>query len=53
MLGRPSASSVELVAVGMGASRTEEGRELATAEMTAGEAEVGVGALLEEPLSSG
>ena len=52
--GRPSSLSVEEVEVGIGASRTEEGRELATAEM-AGAAEVvlGLGALLEEPLSSG
>ena len=50
LLGRPSSLSVDEVAVGMGASRTEEGRELATAEMAGAAAEVVVGALPEEPL---
>ena len=50
MLGLPSDLSLELEAVGIGASRTDEGRELATAEMSAAGALVGVGVLLEEPL---
>lgn len=45
--GLPSALSLELVSVGMGASRTEEGRELATAEMSEAGAVV-VGVLPEE-----
>ena len=51
MEGRPSSLSVEEVAVGIGASRTEEGSELATAEMAGAAAEVVVGALPEELLS--
>jgi hypothetical protein len=50
LLGLPSSLSEELVAVGMGALRTDEGSELATAEMTATGAEVVVGVLLDEPL---
>jgi hypothetical protein len=50
LLGLPSALSLELVEVGMGASRTDEGRELATADMLAAGAVVVVGVLLEEPL---
>ena len=50
LLGLPSDLSLELEAVGIGASRTDEGRELATAEMSAAGALVGVGVLLEEPL---
>lgn len=48
LLGLPSDESLELVAVGMGASRTELGSELATAEMTAEGAAVVVGALSDE-----
>ena len=50
LLGLPSALSLELVVVGMGASRTSEGSELATAEMPAAGSVVGVGLLLEESL---
>lgn len=50
LLGLPSALSLELVAVGMGASRTDEGSELATAEMSAAGAVVVVGVVLEELL---
>jgi hypothetical protein len=46
----PSSLSVELVSVGMGALRTDEGSELATAEMTATGAEVVVGVLSDELL---
>jgi hypothetical protein len=42
--------SEELVSVGIGASKTDEGRELATAETSAGADEVAVGVLSEEPL---
>ena len=48
LLGLPSELSLELVSVGIGASRTEEGRELATAEMTAEGAAVVVGVLSSE-----
>jgi hypothetical protein len=50
LLGLPSELSVELVSVGIGALRTDEGSELATAEISAAGAEVVVGVLLEEPL---
>jgi hypothetical protein len=50
LLGLPSSLSVELVSVGMGALRTDEGSELATAEMTATGAEVVVGVLSDELL---
>lgn len=48
LLGLPSELSLELVSVGIGASSTEEGRELATAEMTAEGAAVVVGVLSSE-----